>query len=93
MRDSDIDKIVATYDQFHQGKLKSGIVEDKYSFVATFDEILENDFNLNIPRYVDTFEEEASIDIKAVQQEIKKLEVELLEVQQQMDTYLQELMD
>lgn len=93
LRDSDIDKIVATYDLFHQGKLKSGIVEDKYSFVATFDEILENDFNLNIPRYVDTFEEEASIDIKAVQQEIKKLEVELLEVQQQMDKYLQELID
>jgi type I restriction enzyme M protein len=93
LRDSDIDKIVATYDQFHQGKVKNGIVEDKYSFVATFDEILENDFNLNIPRYVDTFEEEASIDIKAVQQEIKKLEVELLEVQQQMDTYLQELID
>jgi len=93
LRDSDIEKIVATYDQFHQGKLKSGIAEDKYSFVATFDEILENDFNLNIPRYVDTFEEEASIDIKAVQQEIKKLEVELLEVQQQMDQYLQELID
>lgn len=93
LRDSDIDKIVATYDQFHQGKLKSGIVEDKYSFVATFDEILENDFNLNIPRYVDTFEEEASIDIKAVQQEIKKLEVELVEVQLQMDKYLQELID
>jgi type I restriction enzyme M protein len=93
LRDSDIDKIVSTYDQFHLGKLKSGIVEDKYSFVATFDEILENYFNLNIPRYVDTFEEEASIDIKAVQQEIKKLEVELLEVQQQMDTYLQELID
>lgn len=93
LRDSDIDKIVATYDQFHQGKLKSGIAEDKYSFVATFDEIVENDFNLNIPRYVDTFEEEASIDIKAVQQEIKKLEVELVEVQQQMETYLQELMD
>jgi type I restriction enzyme M protein len=93
LRDLDIDKIVATYDQFHQGKLKSGIVEDKYSFVATFEEILENDFNLNIPRYVDTFEEEASIDIKAVQQEIKKLEVELLEVQQQMDKYLLELID
>lgn len=93
LRDSDINKIVATYDQFHQGKLKSGIVEDKYSFVATFEEISENDFNLNIPRYVDTFEEEASIDIKAVQQEIKKLEVELLEVQQQMDQYLQELID
>ncbi|MGO4905800.1 type I restriction-modification system subunit M [Flavobacterium sp. W20_MBD1_R3] len=93
LRDSDIDKIVSTYDQFNQGKLKSGIVEDKYSFVATYDEIVENDFNLNIPRYVDTFEEEASIDIKAVQQEIKKLEVELVEVQQQMEKYLQEFID
>lgn len=93
LRDSDIDKIVATYDQFHQGKLKSGIVEDKYSFVAAFDTILENDFNLNIPRYVDTFEEEASIDIKAVQVEIGKLELELKEVQLQMDKYLQELID
>lgn len=93
LRDSDIDKIVDTYDQFHQGKLKSGIVEDKYSFVATFDAILENDFNLNIPRYVDTFEEEASIDIKAVQVEIGKLELELKEVQLQMDKYLQELID
>ena len=93
LRDSDIDKIVFTYDQFHQGKLKNGIVEEKYSFIATFDTILENDFNLNIPRYVDTFEEEAPIDIKAVQQEIKKLEVELLEVQKQMDKYLKELID
>jgi len=43
------------------------VVEDKYSYVATFDEIKENEFNLNIPRYVDTFEEEAEIDISKVQ--------------------------
>ncbi|TDE07836.1 type I restriction-modification system subunit M [Flavobacterium sandaracinum] len=93
LRDSDIAKIVATYDDFHNGKLKSGLAEEKYSFVATFDEILENDFNLNIPRYVDTFEEEDIIDIQAVQQEIGKLEVELKEVQIQMEKYLQELID
>lgn len=93
LRDTDIAKIVATYDKFHAGELQSGIVEDKYSYVATIEEIVENDFNLNIPRYVDTFEEEAAIDIKAVQQEIAKLEVELQEVQQKMNKYLQELID
>jgi type I restriction enzyme M protein len=91
LRDSDIAKIVATYDDFHDGKLKSGIAEDKYSFVATVDAIIENDYNLNIPRYVDTFEEEESIDIHAVQLEMGKLEAELKEVQLQMQDYLKEL--
>lgn len=93
LREKDIKKIVDTYDLFHEGKLQSGVVEDKYSYVATVKEIIENDFNLNIPRYVDTFEEEATIDIKAVQQEIAKLEIELQDVQKQMDKYLQELID
>lgn len=93
LRETDIAKIVDTYDQFHEGTLKSGVVEDKYSYVATLDEITENDFNLNIPRYVDTFEEEALVDIKAVQHEIEKLESELVEVQKQMDQYLKELID
>ena len=60
-------------------------MEDKFSYVATFDEIQENDFNLNIPQYVDTFEEEAEVDIAAVQVEIDKLEVELKVVQTEMD--------
>jgi type I restriction enzyme M protein len=84
---------VATYDDFHNGKLKSGITEDKYSFVATVDAIVENDYNLNIPRYVDTFEEEAAIDIALVQNEIAKLEKELQTVQLQMQEYLKELID
>ena len=50
---------------------------DKYAHLATFEEIEENDFNLNIPRYVDTFEEEEEIDIDAVQLEIDRLEEEL----------------
>jgi type I restriction enzyme M protein len=53
---------------------------EKYAHVAAFDEIKENDFNLNIPRYVDTFEEEAEIDIDAVQKEIDQLEIELADV-------------
>lgn len=72
-----IDKIVSTY-------IERQDVE-KYAHVATFEEIVENDYNLNIPRYVDTFEEELPVDlvalnneIKSTNQEIKKVEAELL---------------
>ncbi|MGB5685575.1 MAG: N-6 DNA methylase, partial [Candidatus Electrothrix sp.] len=65
--------------------------EEKYAHVATFDEIKENDFNLNIPRYVDTFEEEAEIDIDAVQLEIDALEKELAEVRVMMAEKLLEI--
>lgn len=78
-----IDKIVSTYRNWSE--------VDKYSHVATKAEIVENDYNLNIPRYVDTFEEEEPIDIKATQQEIEQLEKELVEVRKEMDGYLREL--
>lgn len=55
------------------------------------EEIKENDFNLKIPRYVDTFEDEKEIDIKAVQAEIVDLERELVTIRTQMDKYLREL--
>ena len=55
------------------------------------EEIKENDFNLNISRYVDTFEEEKEIDITAVQKEIEGLETELANVRNKMSKYLQEL--
>jgi type I restriction enzyme M protein len=86
-----INHIVDTYREFSEGKLQPGIAEDKFSFVSTFEEIKENDFNLNIPRYVDTFEEEPEVDIMAVQKEIEKLEGELKVVQAEMDEYLKEL--
>jgi type I restriction enzyme M protein len=76
-------KIVSTYEKRE--------VIDKYSHVAAFDEILENDFNLNIPRYVDTFEEEEEIDIDAVQREIDQLEAELVEVRAKMAAKLKEI--
>jgi len=91
LRDKDIADMVETYEKFNAGKLQPGVVEDKYSYVATIAEIEENEYNLNIPRYVDTFEEEPEIDIPAVQVEIENLEKELATVQTKMDEYLKEL--
>jgi type I restriction enzyme M protein len=79
-----LDKILATY------AARQDV--DKYAHVAAFEEIRENDFNLNIPRYVDTFEEEAEIDIAAVQQEIDEIEAELAVVRKKMAEYLKEVM-
>ena len=81
--DSDIACIVGAYAARQN--------EDKYSYVASFDEIKENDFNLNIPRYVDTFEEEELVDIDEVQQNKANIEAELAQVQVQMRKYLKEL--
>ena len=53
--------------------------------------ILDNDYNLNIPRYVDTFEEEELIDIKAVMAEIKELEAKRAELDKEIEGYLKEL--
>jgi len=64
---------------------------DKYSHKATIEEIQENDYNLNIPRYVDTFEEEEKVDIEATKQKIEHIEKELVEVKTQMSVYLKEL--
>ena len=54
-------------------------------------EVAENDYNLNIPRYVDTFEEEEEIDIKAVQQDLKQIDKEITEVDKELNVYLKEL--
>lgn len=78
-----LDKIVNTYQQRQ--------VVEKYAHLANFDEIKENDFNLNIPRYVNTFEEETEIDIHAVQLEIDTLEKELAEVRSQMAILLKDI--
>jgi len=64
---------------------------DKYAWLATPEQIKVNDYNLNIPRYVDTFEEEEEIDLAAVLAERKKLKVELAELEVQMGKYLAEL--
>jgi type I restriction enzyme M protein len=64
---------------------------EKYAYRATREELAENDFNLNIPRYVDTFEEEEEIDIAEVQTEIDDLEAQLTEVRKEMAEHLKAL--
>jgi type I restriction enzyme M protein len=91
LRKEDIAHIVDTYQKFNTGQLQPGIVEEKFSYVATPVELAENDFNLNIPRYVDTFEEEPEVDIAKVQAEIVALEKELKTVQVEMEKYLNDL--
>ena len=63
----------------------------KYSRNASPEEIAGNGFNLNIPRYVDTFEPEEEIDVAAVQKDIERIEAELAEVRAKMAGYLKEL--
>lgn len=67
------------------------LAKKKYSHLATLQEVAENDYNLNIPRYVDTFEEEEPIDIRAVMKEIKELEAKRADLDKEIEGYLKEL--
>jgi len=81
--DEQIDKIFTTFDNRQS--------VDKYAHLASLEEVRENDFNLNIPRYVDTFEEEDEIDLMAVRQEREFLKAEMAKLEAKMDGYLKEL--
>ena len=83
LKDEHIDKIVETYQK------RENI--EKYAHIATYEEIVENDFNLNIPRYVDTFEEEEPIDIVEVSNELINLNKEIKEAEQGFLAMLDEL--
>jgi len=78
-----IEKIVQAYKQ------RENI--DKYTHVASFEEIKENDFNLNIPRYVDTFEEEESIDLVKVSEELAQVEAEMAATQAELLNMINDL--
>ncbi len=69
LRDQDIDKIITTY--------RNRTAEEKYSYVAPLQEVKDNDYNLNIPRYVDTFEEADDIDLGVISKELHELESEM----------------
>ena len=83
LTDEHLDKIVSTYQAFE--------TVEKYAYRATPQELADNDFNLNIPRYVDTFEEETEIDLGAVKQEIASLESQLATVRTKMANHIKEL--
>lgn len=81
--DEDINRIVDAY------KERKDI--EKFAHVATMDEITENDYNLNIPRYVDTFEKEEEIDLSEVANEIKKINAEIKKANDELRPYFNEL--
>ncbi|UCH92207.1 MAG: type I restriction-modification system subunit M, partial [Candidatus Aminicenantes bacterium] len=83
LREQDIKKILDTYLDYQS--------IDRYAYRAAREEIKENDYNLNIPRYIDTFEEEEEIDIPALQKDINALENDLKVVRKEMNRYLEEL--
>jgi len=85
-----IEKIVKTYRAYLNGN-KKATNTPKYSHIATLKEIKSNDYNLNIPRYVDTFEEEEVIDISAVNAEIAEIKGKIAAVEREMGKYLKEL--
>ena len=83
LRDKDVELIVNTY------RNRESI--EKFSSVVTLQEIEENDFNLNIPRYVDTFEEEEDVDLEQVSQEIQSIEEELSETNKTIQSFCKEI--
>jgi type I restriction enzyme M protein len=83
LRDEQLNRIFDAYMRYAD--------ENKYAHVATIDELKENGFNLNIPRYVDTFEAEEPIDVELVQQQICDIEAELTGVRAEMTRFLKEL--
>jgi len=83
LRAVDIDKIITTYRERRE--------EEKYSHLAPLSEIEENEYNLNIPRYVDTFEEEEPVDLKAVTDELAKLEESMAETDETIREFCAEL--
>ncbi|TXD48676.1 type I restriction-modification system subunit M [Polaribacter sp. IC073] len=83
LSDANVAKIVSTY--------RERKTEDKYSYVAPLSEVAENDYNLNIPRYVDTFEEEEQIDIENVATQIEDLAADLKENEKLIASFCKEL--
>ena len=83
LADEHVDKIISAFQR------RENI--DKYAYLASLDEIRENDYNLNIPRYVDTFEEEEPVDLEAVVSELRALESEMKETDTTIAGFCQEL--
>lgn len=83
MTDEHIDSVINLY-------MKRETV-DKESYLAEFEDIEKNDFNLNIPRYVDTFEKEEEVDLNTLLADMKKTEEEIEKVQSEFIDMLKEL--
>ncbi|MBL1220273.1 type I restriction-modification system subunit M [Chryseobacterium sp. L7] len=95
LNEKHIQKIVEEYKKFKGLKPitteEGEVLTDKFSYRATLKDIQSNEYNLNIPRYIDTFEEEEEVDIKEVYNEIVALKSQLAETEKEMEDYLKEL--
>lgn len=83
LRQQDIDKIVDTY--INRKEI------EQYSHIATKEELIDNDYNLNIPRYVDTFEKEEPINLDDILKECDKINKEMNKVDEDIKQYCDEL--
>ena len=83
LRDEDVEKIVNTYVNREE--------IEKYSKKVTMKEIEENDYNLNIPRYVDTFEEEEEINLDEVVERINRVDKEMKDIDKTIKAFCDEL--
>ncbi|WP_392563958.1 type I restriction-modification system subunit M [Orbus wheelerorum] len=83
LQNEDVDRILSVY-QTRQNR-------DKFAYVASLQEIADNDYNLNIPRYVDTFEEEEAIDLDMVASQIAELDTEMVEIDNTIADFCQQL--
>ena len=83
LRYNDIQKIASAFNDYKD--------LDRYCHIADFEELKENEFNLNVPRYVDTSEPEQEIEVQAIINELKKLEKERQEIEVQVNANLKEL--
>lgn len=83
LTDEHVEKILKTY--------RSRETINRYSYAATLEEIKENDYNLNIPRYVDTFIDEEPVDLDKVQAEIAEIDKEMAVLEEEINGYLREL--
>ncbi|OCH21919.1 type I restriction-modification system subunit M [Aliivibrio logei] len=83
LRQQDIEKIVSTYRERKE--------DEKYSYIASLSEVIENGYNLNIPRYVDTFEEKAVVDLAAITAELKLLDKDMKGIDETIRRFCEEL--
>ena len=83
LRDEDVNKIVDTY-QFRKE-------ESRYSRQVSLQEIKENDYNLNIPRYVSLAQEEKTIDLQDVHDKLVEIEKEIVKARDKHNEFLKEL--
>jgi len=83
LADEHVNKIVDTYTKREE--------IEKFSHLASMEEIIENEYNLNIPRYVDTFEEEEDVDLDEVSENLKELAGEIESIDKEINKYCDEL--